>query len=475
MIDREIQNIMAGETSFSGVGSGIDFGVIRDAILTQRSRPVTQMQSKANDYNSRIDALKQLNTALATLTSSGQALTNRELGTGRSTTTSDATIITSTATNEANLGGYDLNIARLATNLSQASRSFSSTSAAILVNGETNATFELRKGGASEGVSISIDSSNNTLAGLRDAINAKNAGITASIVDVKGDGTGQQLVLSSKESGATGRVELVETSTTGTLTDLNIRSLNPPDSDFTKLDASLTINGLAITRSTNSISDAITGVTLNLKKTGTATIGVTQSTDIENKLRGFINAYNAIQDFVGTQYKKDAKNRPTGILAGDSTLRNVQQQLRDTVGIISEDNGGTFKSLTELGITKGDDGKLTLDSSAFNEKLKNNPDDVKALLFGKTDGKEGIFQKIYTASNGLSDSVSGSVQTAINGYQSSLKSLNDTISNRLEAINRLKTALTKQFSVADAAIGQLSGQGTALGNIIKSLQNSSNN
>jgi flagellar hook-associated protein 2 len=463
---------MATNVSFSGLGSGIDFSVIRDAILDQRARPVSQMQSKLSDYSSRIEALKQFNTALATLTTASEALTNRELGTGRSASTGDATVITASATSAANLGNYDIAVTRLASNLAQASKSFSSTSAPVLDGGAVSATFELRKGGASEGTVITIDSSNNTLAGLRDAINAADAGVTASIIDVNGDGTGQQLVLNSKDQGASGRVEMVETSSTGTLAALNIRSLNPPDGDFAKLDASLTVNGLNITRSTNTISDAVDGVTLNLKKTGTATIGVTQSTEIENKLRAFINAYNAVQEFANAQYKKDSKNRPTGVLAGDSTLRNIGQQLRDAVGAISNDNGGTITSLAAIGITRSDTGILSIDSTAFNEVLKTKPDDVKALLFGSAESNEGIFQGMFAVSKGLSDSVTGSVQTAITGYESSVKSLNDRVTNRMDALARLKTSLTKRFSVADAAIGQLSGQGTALENIMKSLQNS---
>lgn len=463
------------DVSFSSVGSGIDFGVIREAILTQRTRPVTLLQNKASEYTTRIDSLKQLNTALATLTSSAEGLTSRDLGTGRSVSTGDSNVITASATSAANLGSFDISISRLATNLTQASRSFTSTSAAILANGATTATFELRKGGASTGESFTIDSNNNTLEGLRDAINAKNAGVTASIVDVNGDGTGNQLVLSSKDTGATGRVELVETTSTGTLTDLNVRSLNPPDNNFTNLNASLTLNGLSISRSTNSFSDAITGVTFNLKKTGSTTIGVTQSTEIENKLRAFINAYNGIQEVVASQYKKDSKDRPTGILAGDSTLRNVQRELRDALSAESADNGGAFTSLTEVGITRDKDGKLSIDSTVFNDKLKTNPEDVKALLFGKTEDDKGIFQKFHTISNGLSDSVTGSVQTAIKGYESSLKTLNSNISNRLESLNNLRASLSKQFSVADALIGQLNGQGSALTSVIKSLQNDSNN
>lgn len=458
------------DISFSSVGSGIDFGVIRDAILAQRSRPISLMQNRANEITSRIDSLKQLNTALATLTTASEALTSRELGTGRSTTTGDANVITATATSAAILGSYDISVTRMATNLTLSSRSFASVNAPILSGAATSATFELRKGGATEGIAVTIDASNNTLAGLRDAINAKNAGVTAAIIDVNGDGTGQQLVLTSKETGASGRVELVETSSTGTLNDLNLRSINPPDGDLTKLDASLSVNGLTITRPTNTVGDAVAGVTLNLKKVGSTSVGVTQSTDIENKLRGFVNAYNAIQEIVASQYKKDSKNRPTGVLAGDPTLRAVQNQIRESLGAPADETGGAFKSLADIGITRGDDGKLTLDAVAFNERLKTSPEEVKALIFGKTDSDTGIFERFLTTAKGLSDSVSGSVQTAINGYESSLKSLNETILKRTEAINRLRNSLIKQFSVADAAIGQLNSQNTALGNVIKSLQ-----
>lgn len=459
-------------TSFSGVGSGIDFSVIRDAILDQRTRPVTQLQSKVTDFNSRIESLRQLNTALAALTTASEALINRDLGSGRSASATDSSIVTASASSTANLGGFDINVTRLASNLAQASRSFSSTTTAVLAGGATTGTFELRKGGAATGTAITIDSQNNTLAGLRDAINAANAGVTASIVDINGDGTGNQLVLSSKDSGATGRVELVETSSTGTLTDLNIRSLNPPDGDITKLDAALTVNGLAITRSTNTVSDAVAGVTLTLKKVGATSVNVSQSTDIENKLRGFIAAYNTIQDAIASQYKKDAKDRPTGVLAGDTTLRSVQRELRDATNSLSLANGGSFTALTDLGITKDANGNLSLDSAAFNEKLKSHPDDVKALLFGAADAQEGLFEKFNTVAKNLSDSITGSVQNAITGYQSSVTGLNAHISDRLTALQQLKATLTKRFSVADAAIGQLNGQGTALGNIITSLNKS---
>lgn len=462
---------MANEVSFSGVGSGIDFSVIREAILAQRSRPVLQLQSKVSNYNGRIEALKQFNTALASLTSAAESLTKRDLGTGKSATVGDANIISASASSQANLGNFDISVTRLATNLAQASRSFSAADSPVLANGAATATFELRKGGAATAAAtITINASNNTLSGLRDAINAANAGVTASIVDVGGDGTRQQLVLNSKETGASGRVELVETTATGTLADLNLRSLNPPDGDFAKLDAAVTFNGLNLTRPTNTISDAITGVTINLKKVGTTSVNVTQSNDIETKLRGFVTAYNSVQDFLLGQYKKDGSGKPTGILASDSTLRNVQQQLRDSIAAVSTENGGSLTSLTEIGITTGDDGRLNFDSAVLNEKLRDNPENVRALLFGKTENQIGAFEKIHSGSHSISDSVTGSVQTAISGYESSVKNLNESINVRLEQINRLRESLARRFSIADAAIGQLNSQNSSLTNIIKSLQ-----
>ncbi len=287
--------------SFSGLGSGIDFGTIRDAIIAQRNRPIALLQSKANNYSSRISGLKELNTLLATVTTAAQSLTDRAVGTGRAANAADATIATATATSAANPGSINLDVTRLATNLTQASRSFSSNNTPILANGATSATFELRKGGASSGIEITIDSSNNTLASLRDAINAAGAGVTASIVDLNGDGTSQQLVLSSNASGASGRVELVETSATGTAAGLNFRSLNPPDADFSKLDAAFSINGLSLTRPTNNISDAVAGLSLTLKKTGATSIEITESGEIEEKLTAFVTAYNAVQDFISGQ------------------------------------------------------------------------------------------------------------------------------------------------------------------------------
>ena len=466
---------MGNSIGFSGLGSGIDFDLIRNAIISSRSRSVSLLQNKINDYSGRIDALKTLNTGLAGLISTSEALVNRDLGFERSTTTSDATIATASAEANTAVGTYDLDITRLASNLTQTSRSYASEDDTVLVGASTTATFELRLGGASEGTEITIDENNNTLAGLRDAINAADAGVNATIIDVTGDGTGNQLVLTSEETGSAGRVELVETSATGTEADLAITSVNPVSGDFSELDAQFSINGLDITRGSNVVDDAVSGVTLTLKETGSTTVSVVEGTDIQNRLLNFINQYNKIQDFVEEQYATDDIGRPTGALAGDTTFRSVQQQLRNTLRTVSEDNGGALTTLADIGVNVLEDGRLELDAAVLNERLDANPSDVQALLYGATENDTGIFHAFETTANALGDDITGSVQVAIDGYQTSIESTNATIESRLQYIEQLNQSLIRQFAAADAAIGQLNGQGAALNGIIDSLNSNNDN
>lgn len=462
---------MAGAISFSGLGSGLDFSKLVDAAVADRMRPVTRLQTRSADLTKRSDALKQLNGKLAALTEAAKALTAQDLGTGRLSLSSDTKIVAATNTSAAAPGTINLNVTRLASNFTQSSRAYASSAGAVLAGGATEATFELRKGGATSGAPITITSANDTLTGLRDAINGANAGVTAAVVDVDGKGTQFKLVLSSSETGSAGRVELIETTATGTGADLGLTALNVTGGDYSQLDASLQVNGLLITRSSNNISDAVSGMTFGLKGTGAATVSVTANTsEVTQKLQSFVAAYNDVQDFVAAQYKTDGGGRPTGVLAGDPTLRTVQQQLREAVGATAAGNGGAFTNLTQIGLGRDNSGKLTLDTAMLGDKLSKSPADVKALLAGKSAGNTGIAHSLYDSYNRLSDTLTGAVQTAISGYQNSVKSIDKSISDQLARIETMRDSLSRQFAAADAAINQLNGQGTSLTNILDSLK-----
>jgi flagellar hook-associated protein 2 len=464
---------MAGTFTVSGLGSNIDFSVITDSIINARSAPITLMSNQQSVLKGRSDALKQLNTKLLALKDAATALNDQTLGTGRAASTSDSSVVTASAASTAANGSVNLQVTRLAQGLVQTSNSFNSDQSPVLADGATSATFKIYKGGVATDTEITVDTTannNNTLAGLRDAINNANAGVTAAIVDVNGDGTGNQLVLSSTGTGAAGRVELVETTGTGTDTKLGLRSLNSSSGDFSDLDSQIKVNGLTINRSTNSVSDVVKGVTFTLKNTGTSSVTVANdSGSFKSKIAAFVDAYNSVQDFINTQYQADASGKPTGVLAQDSTLRGVQSDLRSLASTASTTNGGALSGLAQIGITRGDDGKLTVDQSVLNDKLNNSLSDVRALFAGAADGSGGLAGSLADASAGISTNV----QAGITGFDDSVTRLADNIANQQTRLAALRESLTRQFSVADAAIGQLNGQNTALTNILKSLQSSS--
>jgi flagellar hook-associated protein 2 len=460
---------MAGIT-FSGIGSNIDFSVITDSIISARSAPINQLASKRTDYQNRSSALKQLNTQLITLKSSLTALTDQTLGSGIAATSSASNFVTATAASTATAGTIGVEVTRLATSLSQASDSVATTDTAFLAGGATTATFELHKNGVAVGDPIVIDSDNNSLAGLRDAINAAGVGVTATIVDVTGDGTGNQLVLQSKEAGTKGAIQLVETTATGTAASLNFRTLNPPSGSVADLDAQVKINGLTVTRSSNTISDAVAGVTLTLNAVGSSTVTVAgDSGAFKSKIAAFVDAYNTVQDFFAAQYKNDANGKPTGVLAKDSTLRAVQNGLRDFSNTVASTNGGAFNSLADIGISRDENGKLKIDQTVLNDKLTNSLSDVRALFAGKTDVSTGLASSLLTISSNLNSNV----DAAVSGFDASVQRFSDNIATQQARLTALRASLTKQFSIADAAIGQLNGQNTSLTSLLTSLQSSS--
>jgi flagellar hook-associated protein 2 len=468
---------MASIVNFSGLGSNIDFGAIRDAIIAGETKTVTQLQTTAGTYGTKVSTLQQLNASLASLTLAAKALVGDDLGTQNSATSSNTGVLSVSTGATASAGTFNVTVNRLASSLSQASNGFASKSATILPAGFTQATFQLQKGGAASGPTITIDSTNNSLQGLQDAINkATGGGVTASIVDVSGDGTQNQLVLTSTATGQAGRVQLVETSSTGLGSTLGMRSLNPPlaTTDFSALDSSISINGLSIARSSNNVSDAVSGVTLNLQQTGTSSVTVAASSDIQTKLQTFVSAYNTVQGLISAQYKPGSTGAPSGVLVGDPVLRNIQSQMREALNAISTSNGGSLQNLTDIGIGRDSNNLLTLDTKVLTTRMTSNSGDVIALLKG-VNGNTGLFGGIYTASNNLSDGVTGQVQTAITGYQSSIKSINKRVADQTDRINKHAAALTKQFAAVDAAIGQLNGQGTALTNMLTAMQASSKN
>ncbi len=260
--------------------------------------------------------------------------------------------------------------------------------------------------GGGAAVNIAIDSSNNTLAGIRDAINDADAGVTASIIN---DGTTNRLVLASKTSGSVGAIGVTVTDNGGAgippappyaLSSLASASLVTTQAAD---NANLTINGIAITRSTNTISDAIDGLTLNLAKgtlatPGTATVTVAKNTGaVTSAVNAFVKAYNDAIGQIKSMTAYDAANKKASVLTGDSTARSIQSQLSNLVQANITGIAGGISRLSDIGIALQKDGTLTTDSSKLSAALADPDKDVASLFTQTTSGNQGIAVRFNAA------------------------------------------------------------------------------
>jgi flagellar hook-associated protein 2 len=281
---------------------------------------------------------------------------------------SDATVLSAAASSTAVAGNYSISVTQLAkfhtlrsnTNYAATTDTFNTGNLAISIGG-----------GAA--VNVTIDGTNNTLAGIRQAINDANAGVNATIVN---DGTTNRLMLSSSTSGAVGAVSVVATDSgsggTHALSGLDSAALVQTQGAD---DAVVAINGLTITRSSNTISDAIEGVTLTLNKgtalePGTSTLAIANNTTAtKTAIDSFVTAYNSVVTMLKTSSAYDAATRKGAILNAEGTVRSIQTELSNLVQTSVTGVAGGITTLSSIGISVQTDGKLAVDNTKLSAAL----------------------------------------------------------------------------------------------------------
>lgn len=239
--------------------------------------------------------------------------------------------------------------------------------------------------------SVTIDSSNNTLAGIRDAINKANLGITATIVS-DGSATPNHLVLSSSKTGANATMKI---SVSGSPADTDIANLLAYDPAGTQnltqnaaaKSTQLSINGIAVTSASNSVTGAIQGVNLNVAKVGATSITVGRdSSAVKNGISGFVKAYNDFNTSFKGLTSYDPATKQAGALLGDSTASAVQTQIRKQLTTAITGLSGELTSLSQIGVTFQKDGSLALDQGKLGTAVSTRFDEIAGLFaaVGKT-------------------------------------------------------------------------------------------
>lgn len=229
---------------------------------------------------------------------------------------------------------------------------------------------------------ITIDPSNNTLQGIRDAINAGNLGVTASIIS---DGSDQpyRLVLTSTKTGAASsmRIQVDGESALKDLLSYDASGVQKMTQTSEAQNTLLTVNGINVSSASTTVTDAIQGTTLNVSKVGSTTLTVSRdTTSLSTNLNAFVSAYNGLQKQIKSLGSYDANTKVAGTLNGESVLRNVQSQVRTILANPLKDTGGSLSALSQVGISIDKTGVMSLDNGKLQKAISESYGDIASLF-----------------------------------------------------------------------------------------------
>jgi flagellar hook-associated protein 2 len=371
------------------MSSSIDVGSIVKNLIYVESAPVRAMESKVSDLQSKVSAYQSLNTKLSALSDSLNALLfgdsetplvqpysfsdrlSESIFAQCDMISSDEATVSATASSAAAGGSYSLTVGSLAQAHTLVSSSFADTASTSLGTGTITITT-----GSSDPVTVTINNTNSTLSGVRNAINNAQAGVTATIIN-DGSSTPYRLMITANDTGTANAITMTNALSGGQALTF--------EQTQAATDAQFAINGVSITKSSNTVSDVINGVTFTLRDVSTApvTLRAEKDTDaIVAALNEFVTAYNAANDFINGQFAYNSSTNKAGVLAGDGTMRRVQSMLQNPL-IQSVNNQYTRLTVAgQAGLEFNRDGSLTLDETKFRKAFNDNFTAVAALFLG---------------------------------------------------------------------------------------------
>lgn len=431
--------------SVSGIGSGLDIEGIVTQLMAVEQQPLLKLANQEANFQATISAVGEFRSVLSTFRDAVDPLGEDGAFDALKTTTSNKDAVTASADGDAALGSFTVDVTRLAQAHKQASAAFASTAT---FGGGVDDAMMLTVGANS----LTIDlSTAKTLSQIREEIVAAGAdsGLSATLIDEVGDGSAMRLALSSAETGYDGRIQatfggtLLTDPFTFTTTNTDPDGVTLLETELDQLDASFTVDGFAMTRSDNSIDDAITGVTFELAGIGAADIAVArEGGQVATALSSMVEAYNEMQT--------NLASLGTGALGNDSMLRGVQNRIRSLIGQ-GYSGLGNFSGLSELGVSFTREGTLTFDSAKLDDAIASDRASVQALFADES----GFVAQIDTALEGYLGT-SGIIDARVDGLNSRIDSLQDQQAVWQQRLVTIEDRLRGQFTALDTLVARLS-------------------
>ncbi len=438
---------MPGLTA-TGLGSGLDINSLVDQLVAAERAPTNnRLNLREARANAQLSALGKLKSALSGFRSALTALKSADRFQGRSVTSTNADIVSATATSSAVPGTYTVEVLTRTTSHKLASAAFADAETHI---GSGTLTIAI----GDESMALEFGEEGTTLTAIRDAINAAddNPGVAATIVTAD---DGARLILSATGSGTASEMTLAVSGGDDGLLPFVYDGEAPPNA-MTELqaasDATLRIDNFDVTSTSNDIDSAIEGVTLSLKKAEpgtTVTVTVTHDKDSSrNAIVSFVGAYNTLLDTIREVTAYNAEKREAAALMGDPAVRGFSDGLRREVSSSTE--GATLKSLSMLGVTTESNGKLKIDTAQLDALMASDFDSIGDFFAGDA----GLASRLDAVVDNILKT-SGAIATRESTLQDNLKSISEQremLDRRLESVRK---RLSAQFNAMDRLLSQL--------------------
>jgi flagellar hook-associated protein 2 len=425
--------------SAPGVGSGLDVNSIVNQLMEIERQPLNRLESSKKDLQVQLSAFGQLNSALSTFQSALGDLKTVDAFEVYKAVSSDEGAFTATADSSAAPGSIDIQVVRLAEVHKMGSLAIADTDTTALGRAGDKMTFTVN------GNAFTVDGGGMTLSQLADAINdaPDNTGVSATIISENSGSN--RLVLTSAETGNANAINL---SATGRLDrDLDLADINDP----AQLDSELLVDGLyTVTRSGNTIDDAISGVTLNLIAETSTEVQLKVSRDTESvteSVQAFVDAFNELKTTI------DSLSGEGNDLEADNTLRSIESQIQAVFNTPPSAADGAFTYLSEIGVSFQRDGKLSLDSGALQNAIDIDFAGMAELFAGGDQGY--LFRADALISNLVQ--ADGLIDIRQDGLNSRIDRVDQRISDMEYRLGLREQRLLNQFNTLDTLMGQLQG------------------
>lgn len=459
---------MANSTlSVGGLATGIDTKSLVSQLMALERLPEKLLTAQKTAAQKQIDVYNLLSTSLGNFKTLMAGMNTSSTFQSMTASVVDNSFFTAQASSTATAGVHTVKITDLATSQRQVSElGYTSASDLNFKTGTISIT-----GGDSTVPPITIDGTNNSLNGIADAINKSGANVTASVIN-DGSGSPYRLVLNGKDTNN----YTINTNglTVGSGTNLKPTFAQTGATYVKGIDASFSVDGVDITKKSNTITDVIPGVTLNLVKAGTTTVSViNDSTAVTAKLNNFVNAYNDAIGLINKYSSYDSTTKVAGVLSGDSTVKSLKTELqsliRNPLSGVNED----YSLLSQIGITSNaKDGTLSIDSTKLTAALTANPAAVADLfthnsgVYGLDSSQYGIAEqfnqkldKLTHAYVGSSSTDNGTIATRIKGLNTKMSNIDDQVATMERLMTQKEENLNKQFSAMESLVSNISSGG----------------